>query len=1019
MKSSFTSALTVAALLLMSVFSCVREDSMETVKVEFHAAFEVEYVSEIPQVWSSSDHIAVSGGDGPFKTSRSSDGEPEAIFQGQTVAAYEYFAAMPYDAVEHFSPSSPSIVSMQLPCLQTAVSGGISHQARIAVAHTSSADQHLIFRNPLAYLKFTVGPQSGTIRSVSVISTDGTRLSGSFSVDCSSSDPYPYPSPASQSNVALVAEKDCLSEGEYHIAMFPSEEGSYEIAFEDTDGRIALVQISPGHVERGEVIDLGLIHGLQFKEWDIKPVGATILFFRADAAEQYIRYRTDCQVEASVTMGADWLSIVRTKAVERGTLQIEVKPNTGSQRMGQILVESIDGNSRITYNIFQFSDGATLVDKQRQALVDLYRSAGGEQWKRSDNWCTDAPMDEWYGVTTDEKGSVTEVYLPSNGLQGTLPDNIGDLAGSAYTSLDLRSNQLEGDLPGSVMKIYRVNLSGNRFSRLLEPDDLFTCPIYSLTLSGNAFDGPLPQWLAELPFLYQLDLSGNHFTGALPDSYADILGSVYLHDNWLTGTLPPAFLDNDNFVYFWPLILRQYGEGFDMNGVKIPMTDFLLNDQADTPDEIYSSNVYTAIVTLSSGAGDSDLLRRIALWYDSFHDSGFEVICIGTAALPEAYSSYPWYITSYMPSYWSYVRQFAQTTVTLVDSEGNIVTYPFTGYGAAQAMLVDAFGPFEEPPVLPPPSSEKVNVIQEASVGAGIDLVFLGDAFTSEMIEDGLFDKAVEDAVKAFFSIAPVSDFKDYFNIYSVSLPSVSGEYSENSDTAFDCWWGDGASVGGNDDLCRHYTLKAISSDRIDDALTIVLMNSERYAGTTYMYSPSSGQGSSGWAVSYIPLCARRNDFRFLVRHEAVGHGFAKLADEYAYQENGTIPQETVSKIQSKERYGWWQNIDFTDVPADLKWAQFIADKRYAGEQVGAYEGGYGYWNGIWVPTAESLMRGDHDFFNPPSRMAVWNRIGSLAYGSIWDPSYEDFVSYDLDSSRQTTRSADIEYELPASPVIR
>ena len=106
-----------------------------------------------------------------------------------------------------------------------------------------------------------------------------------------------------------------------------------------------------------------------------------------------------------------------------------------------------------------------------------------------------------------------------------------------------------------------------------------------------------------------------------------------------------------------------------------------------------------------------------------------------------------------------------------------------------------------------------------------------------------------------------------------------------------------------------------------------------------------------------------------------------------------------------------------------MKWARFVDDRRYVAEGIGAFEGGYGYWSGVWVPTEESVMRYDCDFFNAPSRYAVWERIGSIAYGTVWAPSFEEFVSYDLDSPRnrshEITRSSSHEHPLPAPPVVK
>lgn len=183
--------------------------------------------------------------------------------------------------------------------------------------------------------------------------------------------------------------------------------------------------------------------------------------------------------------------------------------------------------------------------------------------------------------------------------------------------------------------------------------------------------------------------------------------------------------------------------------------------------------------------------------------------------------------------------------------------------------------------------------------------------------------------------------------------------------------------------------------------MTVVLMNSERYGGTSYLYPPSSGQYGRGWAVSYIPLCSDSEDFTFLVRHEAIGHAFAKLADENSNEANGQIPSSLVSDIKDKEKYGWWSNIDFTSDPSAIKWARFVSDQRYSSERIDVYKGGWGYWTGIWTPTWRSIMKGNSDEFNAPSREAIWKRVMSLSNGPGWTPTYEAFVEYDLGITEQ------------------
>ena len=63
----------------------------------------------------------------------------------------------------------------------------------------------------------------------------------------------------------------------------------------------------------------------------------------------------------------------------------------------------------------------------RAALEALYDATGGASWNDSTNWKSAAPLDEWYGVTADASGRVTELRLGENGLIGSIPTALGRL----------------------------------------------------------------------------------------------------------------------------------------------------------------------------------------------------------------------------------------------------------------------------------------------------------------------------------------------------------------------------------------------------------------------------------------------------------------------------------------------------------------------------------------------------------------------------------------------------------------
>ena len=84
-------------------------------------------------------------------------------------------------------------------------------------------------------------------------------------------------------------------------------------------------------------------------------------------------------------------------------------------------------------------------DPEREALKALYDATGGEDWKASDGWLSDATLDQWQRVTTDEDGRVTSLDLGSNQLNGEVPTELGDL--SNLKLLFISGNELTGELP--------------------------------------------------------------------------------------------------------------------------------------------------------------------------------------------------------------------------------------------------------------------------------------------------------------------------------------------------------------------------------------------------------------------------------------------------------------------------------------------------------------------------------------------------------------------------------------------
>ena len=86
-------------------------------------------------------------------------------------------------------------------------------------------------------------------------------------------------------------------------------------------------------------------------------------------------------------------------------------------------------------------------DELREALIQLYNSTDGDNWTNNDNWCSDKPVEEWYGITKDEKNEYG-INLGNNNLTGKIiqqfPDEVVHLnfEGNPLTQLTCKGSQL-------------------------------------------------------------------------------------------------------------------------------------------------------------------------------------------------------------------------------------------------------------------------------------------------------------------------------------------------------------------------------------------------------------------------------------------------------------------------------------------------------------------------------------------------------------------------------------------------
>ena len=189
----------------------------------------------------------------------------------------------------------------------------------------------------------------------------------------------------------------------------------------------------------------------------------------------------------------------------------------------------------------QVAPAAASVSVDRVALIDLYNTTNGDNWKRKNLWASERPLGEWYGVTTGANGRVIGLSLDSNGLDGEIPWSIGNLAN--LQTLDLGGNQLDGPIPSELgnlsnlehLTLWQNELRGEIPARLGNLSNLKTLWLYD-----NQLSGPIPTNIGLLYDLQSLDLRGNRLSAQIPDGLGSLpdLRFLLLSNNMLSGSIP-------------------------------------------------------------------------------------------------------------------------------------------------------------------------------------------------------------------------------------------------------------------------------------------------------------------------------------------------------------------------------------------------------------------------------------------------------------------------------------------------
>ena len=297
--------------------------------------------------------------------------------------------------------------------------------------------------------------------------------------------------------------------------------------------------------------------------------------------------------------------------------------------------------------------------------------------------------------------------------------------------------------------------------------------------------------------------------------------------------------------------------------------------------------------------------------------------------------------------------------------------------------------------------------LQKATRGnnGGINIVLLGDGYDAKNISDGDYLTNIKQEVEYFFGIEPYKTYRNYFNVYTafpVSTETGVGTVNTIRYNRFNTTFTGGVGLRADYDEIFSYALNAptVNQNNLKQTLIIIVPNSTDYGGITQMWEDGSAIAFCPQSTYGYPL-----DTRGVIQHEAGGHGFGKLGDEYIYHNafidfcNCTCCGH-VYEFNIAKSFGWYDNLSLTGKMHEVPWSHLIFDSRYS-DIVDIYEGGFMHNRGVFRSEQNSCMNNDIPYYSTISRESIVRRIKHYAGETF---SFEDFVANDKRDAGTATR---------------
>ncbi len=760
-------------------------------------------------------------------------------------------------------------------------------------------------------------------------------------------------------------------------------------SFEQREGVIVFTSKENGASDEFSIIQRGMDVGL--------PSDAQYINYERQTFE--VKIYNNLYMEPVIKQGAEWVELVeKSEDEEFYTFTFEAQMNYQDDARSAIIWFEDKEMGTEYIGVYMLMQGhlEDIGIRSQRILCNLYESTNGDGWINNENWCTDKPVSEWYGIKTNEEGYITEISLPSNNLTGTLPQDMQNLRYTA--TLDLSNNAIEGSL---------------------EYLELATGYV-SIDLSNNNFSGKFP-YLGYSQSLEFVDFSNNEIEdNDISYQLGGTTPYLILNNNKISGPLP--FDQKGDFGKYALGIIRQRPNSSSYNGfdftrdIYLPQIDIVTISGDNTSlRKVYENNNLTMLVYINpKDEGSMEFLdKSVNRFHSLYSESGLGVVVYIPQG--EEYSSIMKDYVAQNDVKYTVVQEYYDENgdfiylpedpapgYLLIDMNGKVLDDIFEGgieyintcwqemklqdngltnFDYLNNLIINEMGIRNSSYISSDFSMDgEFETIQNATVGKGIDLVFMGDAFTDVDIKSGFYRQIMEQAVEAFFDSEPTKSYRDYFNVHIVYAVS-DNPFLKNNLSALGTYV-ENDEIKGDVSIVREYAQKAAGNSVF---FPVVIVNNNYERPSEYMDVDGINYSYVGYMPGWLPNLSNA------IRHSFVGHTFGKLADES--HSPAEITAKEVENLKEWQAKGYYLNVSTTAAENDVPWAHLLKDSRF--DYVSVEMGGYGYLYGVWRSHHRSIMESPlfgAKYFNTACRELIVKQIMEQA-GLEYD--FETFVSKD------------------------